>query len=382
VRNFLLIPLLLLTVALLAPMADAAVGLTEIAGKDGDGVVTVYYPSASEPQALKRGPFTLRLAWQGAPQRGNGRLIVISHGSGGSPSVHADLARALVEQGFVVAMPEHRGDNYKDPSKPGPESWQRRPAEVSRAIDVVGQDPRFAPLLALDRVGMYGMSAGGHTALSLAGGRWSPARFKEHCDAHIAEDFPACVGLATRLSGGLLDGFKKTIALWVIRYRFSDATWRTHTDPRIAAVVAGVPYAADFDMPSLAAPPVPVGLVTARKDKWLSPRFHGDRVLQACAACDRLADFANGGHGALLSPLPPKLSGLVGDLLNDPPGFDRAELPAADQKIAAFFRKHLRPSVTSVTPPSRRSLQSQATLDAVKLDAAKMSRPFDLVSRR
>ena len=51
-----------------------------------------------------------------------------------------------------------------------------------------------------------------------------------------------------------------------------------------------------------------------------------------------------------LLPLPPGLSGLVGNLLNDPPGFDRAELPAVDQKIAAFFRKHLLPSVTSVAP--------------------------------
>ena len=66
-------------------------------------------------------------------------------------------------------------------------------------------------------------------------------------------------------------------------------------------------------------------------------------MLQACAACERLADFANGDHGTLLSPLPPGLSGLVGDLLNDPPGFGRAELPAADRKIAAFFRKHLLP---------------------------------------
>ena len=127
------------------------------------------------------------------------------------------------------------------------------------------------------------------------------------------------------------------------RYRFSDATWRTHSDPRIAAVVAAVPFAADFDMASLAAPPVPLGLVTARKDTWLVPRFHSDRVLQACAACERLADFADGGHGALLSPLPPGLSGLVGDLLNDPPNFNRAELPAVDSKIAAFFRKHLLP---------------------------------------
>ena len=328
---------------LCAATANATVGLTEIAGKDGDGVVTVYYPSSSQAHALKRGPFTLQLAEHGVPVRGNGRLIVVSHGSGGSPWVHSDLARALVGQGFVVAMPQHRGDNYRDHSTPGPESWLRRPAEVSRAIDVVGQDPRFRPLLALDRVGMYGMSAGGHTALSLAGGRWSLARFKAHCEAHIAEDFQTCVGLVTRLTGGLLDGPKKTLALWVHRYRFRDATWRTHSDPRIAAIVASVPFAADFDMASLAVPPVPLGLVTARKDAWLVPRFHSDRVLQACAACERLADFATGGHGALLSPLPPGLSGLVGDLLNDPPGFDRAELPVVDQTIAAFFRKHLLP---------------------------------------
>jgi len=35
------------------------------------------------------------------------------------------------------------------------------------------------------------------------------------------------------------------------------------------------------------------------------------------------------------------LSGLIGDLLNDPPGFDRAEAPAVDRKVSAFFKKHL-----------------------------------------
>src|SRR5439155_23537293 len=124
--------------------AQAAVGVTEIASKDGDPV-TVFYPSSAEEKPLKRGPFTLNFASQGAPLRGNKRLIIVSHGSGGSPWPHSDLARALVESGFVVAVPEHRGDNYKDLSATGPESWKRRPAEVSRAIDAVGQDPRFAP---------------------------------------------------------------------------------------------------------------------------------------------------------------------------------------------------------------------------------------------
>src|SRR5215212_5395711 len=149
--------------------ARAGVGLAEIPGVNGDGPVTIFYPSSAQDALLTRGPFTLAIAQGGQPVRGNGRLVVVSHGSGGNPWVHSNLARTLVEAGFVVAMPEHHADNAKDPSQPGPASWKQRPAEVSRAIDAVAADARFAPLLTLDKVGMYGMSAGGHTALSLAG---------------------------------------------------------------------------------------------------------------------------------------------------------------------------------------------------------------------
>ena len=37
--------------------------------------------------------------------------------------------------------------------------------------------------------------------------------------------------------------------------------------------------------------------------------------------------------------LPP----IAQDLLADPPGFDRAQLPAVDRRIAAFFLAHLLP---------------------------------------
>jgi len=305
--------------------------------------VTVYYPSGTAAQPVQRGRFTLELAVQGTPQPGNGRLVVISHGSGASPWVQADLARSLVEAGFVVALPEHRADNYKDDSDPGPDSWARRPLEVSHAIDAMGHDARFAPMLKLDKVGVYGMSAGGHTALTLAGGRWSPAGFKQHCEAHLAEDFQFCVGLATRLTGGPFDGLKKQVALAVIRQRFDDSTPRAYEDPRVAAAVAGVPAAADFDMASLAHPRVPLGLVTAGQDRWLVPRFHSSAVLQACPPCEHIADLPTAGHGALLSPLPPGFTGLQGDLLNDPPGFDRRMMPEVDRQITAFFSRHLLP---------------------------------------
>jgi predicted dienelactone hydrolase len=331
--------------ALAAACAQAGVGLTQVAPAKGDGPVTVFYPTGAVDQPVQRGPFTLNVAPNAAPQRGNGRLVVMSHGSGGNPWVHSNLARVLVEAGFVVAMPQHHGDHAQDPSKPGPDSWKLRPGEVSRAIDAVAADARFAPLLSLDKVGMYGMSAGGHTALSMAGGRWSPALFTRHCEAHIAEDFQSCAGLITSLRGNILDGLKKALAVGAIRSRFSDETWYTHNDPRVRAVVAGVPYSADFDPASLAAPRVPLGLVTARLDKWLTPRFHSDRIVAACKTCELVADLPTAGHGALLSPPPPmdRLGEIAADLLGDPPGFDRAILPEVDRKIAAFFQKHLLP---------------------------------------
>ncbi|MCV2353700.1 dienelactone hydrolase [Paucibacter sp. B2R-40] len=323
-------------------------GMTEIAVPPGPvaaelaGPVTLFYPTPVAESPLKLGRMSLRVALHAPPQRGNGRLVLISHGSGGSPIVHADLARALVEAGFVVAMPEHRADNYKDPSRPGPDSWQLRPAEMSRAIDAVAGDARFGPLLALDKVGAYGMSAGGHTVLSLAGGRWSPAGFRAHCEANLLGDFQFCVGLATQLTGSWLDGPKTWLARQIIALKFADAQPQAYADVRIAAVVAAVPAAADFDMASFAHPRLPLALVSARQDRWLHPQWHSDAVLKACgAACEWLADLPQGGHGALLSPLPPGLNGLLGELLNDPPGFDRSALPALDRAIADFFKRHL-----------------------------------------
>ena len=327
--------------ALAAFATLASVGSTQIAGKQGDGPVTVFYPAAAAERTVKRGPFTFQLAEDAAPVKGNGRLIVISHGSGGSASVHEQLSRALVEAGFVVALPEHRGDNYRDMSLVGPQSWKRRPMEVSRAIDAVAGDARFAPLLALDKVGMFGMSAGGHTALTLAGGRWSPSRVAQHCQADIHDDFYACVGLATRKSGGLVGWFKEKTALMMIQWRFSDPAWYQYRDPRIAAIVADVPYAADFDFASLEKPPMPLALVLSEKDAWLVPRFHGKAVLGSCGSCELLADLPTAGHGALLAPPVPNLTGLAAELLNDPPGFDRSVLPAVHRKIVAFFRQNL-----------------------------------------
>ncbi|MCE4553185.1 alpha/beta hydrolase family protein [Roseateles cellulosilyticus] len=334
---------LLAALALAAAAHAAPVGTLTLPADEDGGAVTLFYPTAAAGQPETRGDLAWQIAPGAAPLPGNGRLVAISHGSGGGPWVHSTLAQALVDAGFTVAVPLHRGDNWTDPGRPGPESWKQRPAEISHAIDRVAADPRFAGLK-LDRVGGFGMSAGGHTMLTLAGGAWSPERFRQHCEQHLADDFNACVGLATGLTGGGLDGVKLWLARRVLGWKFGgDAAPQTHTDPRLAAIVAAVPAAADFDLATLAHPRVPLGLITADGDLWLHPRFHSAPLLAVCASCESLAEV-HGGHGALLAPPPAAdaLGRLECSLLCDPPDFDR---PAATARWVAatvdFFRRRL-----------------------------------------
>lgn len=336
--------LALVTICALASAAQAATGLTVLAAPAGSGPITVFYPTDAPAATVRRGPFTLSAAVDAAPVGGNGHLIVISHGSGGAPWPHADLAITLVNAGFTVAMPEHAGDNFHDMSDVGPRTWRHRPKEVSQAIDAMAVDARFAPLLDFRHVGVYGMSAGGLTALTLAGARWSPALLNTHCQAHLAEDFPACVGLATSLTGGMLDPLRLAVSRRVINAKLAgQTTLESWTEPRITAAVAAVPMAATIDMASLATPGIPVGLVRGGQDAWLAPQWHIDAVRAACKRCVLIVDMPNGGHGSTLSPQPPDLPARAAALLDDPPGFDRATLPGAYAAITHFFVQNLQP---------------------------------------
>lgn len=336
--------ILFASLAFSAAANAATLATLTLPADEAGGAVTLFYPTAAPGRPETRGDLKLMLAPDAPPAPGNGRLVAISHGSGGGPWVHTALAQALVDAGFVVVLPLHRGDNWTDPGRPGPDSWKQRPAEISHAIDRVAVDPRFAGLR-LDQVGAFGMSAGGHTMLSLAGGAWSPERFRARCERDLAADFYSCVGLATALTGGALDGLKLWLAQRVLNWKFGgDDQPQTHGDPRIAALVAGVPAAADFDLATLARPRVPLGLITADGDRWLPPGFHSSPLLAACQGCELLAELHGAGHGALLAPTPApsELGRLECDLLCDPPGYDRAAGTALwVGRTVAFFRRHL-----------------------------------------
>ena len=225
---------------LFASSAFGQVGMTQI--RAGDVPITLVYPTAAVSSIRQLGPFTLQIAMSAVPSSGNGRLVVFSHGSGGDALTLHTLARTLALAGFVVAQPEHRGDNWQDHVDAGPTSWQRRPAEISRTIDAVASDPRFSSFLRLDRVGIYGVSAGGVTGLALAGGDWSIATLKRHCAVHVGDDAGFCLYGVRSAAEGVTRANSYTTPIEASANELLAGA--CVKDPRVVAVALSVPVAA------------------------------------------------------------------------------------------------------------------------------------------
>ena len=322
--------------------------------------VTLVYPTqaASRPQSF--GPFTIDVALNAAPLNQRQRLIVISHGTGGSAIADHALAAALARAGFVVAQPLHEGDNWQDTRLAGPESFQRRPQEVIQVIDALAKDPKWSARLDLSQVGVHGMSAGGVTGISLAGGQWRMLNLLRHCQTHLKADESFCFqgakdGPARTERQAQYDRARYVPEVFLPaglktlhggRTPVKDST-EVRPDPRIASITLAVPLANIFSAESLARIRVPVGVVTAQRDEVLVPRFHSDHLLANCKACTLLADLPGAGHFDVLWPWPETVAREVAALQvrggAPVPGFDGRLRDAAHAKIVAFHRQHLRP---------------------------------------
>lgn len=352
-------PVLALGLALAALHAQAGIGLTRLMA--GDLPVTLVYPSDAPETRLVQGPFELSVALDGppAPASAPRRLIVLSHGTGGSSTSDHEMAATLARAGFIVAQPLHAGDNFQDMSKAGPVSWDTRPKEISRVIDFLAGHPVWGARLQTDRVGVHGMSAGGGTALVMAGAQWSTLQLARHCLDHADDDLGFCFsGLPRadkqaerraqfeRLRGAPDAYLPAELKAWHGGHSPADSS-DSRPDPRVAAVSVAVPVSAIFSAESLARIAVPVVVVRAARDQWLLPPWHSDHVLRHCKTCALLVNLEGAAHMDLVSPWPEATARAVaaqqarGGL--PAPGFDPAARAAAFQAIATFFVQQLQP---------------------------------------
>jgi predicted dienelactone hydrolase len=265
----------------------------------------VLYPSDSPEQPEKLGPYELSVAMNAPIAAGTFPFVVVSHGSGGTPMSHRTLAAHLARNGFVVAMPEHPGNNRNNNDLfDTVANLENRPRHVRTVIDWAFSSDVFGSHLIPDRVAVVGHSIGGYTALAIAGGvptsfpRESPDRQPRQIEVEL--------------------------------------------DPRVKALILLTPAAPWFMAAgALSNVRLPILLWTAETDT-ITPEFHADLV-KAGVPDESLIEHrlgANAGHFSFLSPFPGSMINPAFAPSQDPEGFDRGRFhEELNAGILEFLRR-------------------------------------------
>jgi predicted dienelactone hydrolase len=286
----------------------------------------VFYPTKSDGGSTQIGPFTIAATRDAAPAPGTYPLIVHSHGTGGSHLGHHDTLAALARAGFVAAAVEHPRDNFHDDSGFATDlQLIGRPHHIVALIDGVLAHAAVGPLVDRARIGMAGFSAGGYTALLIAG---------------AVPDF------------SLQADYRRAVTYDPLRRR-ADAAGKQRRkpdlrivgDPRVRAIFLMAPALGYvFDKAGLAKVEVPVRLYRPSADEILIHPWNAERIAQMLPRPPEYEVIQGAGHFVFLPPCPALLALRIPAICKDPPGVDRAAIHARlNSEMVDFFRRTLPP---------------------------------------
>lgn len=241
----------------------------------------VMYPTRVPPAPAAFGPYSIDVALDAPAAEGSFPLVVVSHGSGGSHLVYRTIAAHLAKNGYVVAMPEHPGNNRNDNRLNGTlENLVNRPRHLRLTIDSMYSNPHLQDRLRPDAAAILGHSMGGYTALAVAGGK---PRSETGQEVEVVPDgrVKALVLMAPALAWYTAEGSLRDVKapILMLLAEHDPFTTRWHADLLLARLPEGAPIT------------------------W--------RVVE------------NAGHFSFLSPFPPAMKSPSFLPSTDPPGFDR-----------------------------------------------------------
>jgi predicted dienelactone hydrolase len=302
-----------------------AAGFQRGLAADPDGKpleIGIWDPSSASAKPLAMGPTTLDVAVNAPAEGKDLPLVVMSHGNGGYFLSHFDTAIALADAGFVVAAVTHTGDNYADRSRST--YVMDRPRHISRVLDHMLSTWDRRALIDPSRIGIFGFSSGGFTALASIGGVPDFTKIGTMC-VQYPSDY-ACELVAR--SGG-------TVA--------ASSASATHSvaDPRIkVAVVAAPALGFTFSPDGLKNVTVPVQLWRAEDDVIVPHPRYAEAVRLALPQEPDYHVVAGAGHFDFLAPCSSALASVAPPICTSAVGFDRAAFHVSfNAAVVDFFRK-------------------------------------------
>jgi predicted dienelactone hydrolase len=295
-------------------------------GTDTLITVGIWYPTDAPTKRESLGGWTQLVATDAPATTGPHPLVVISHGNGGWFAGHYDTALALAHAGFVVAALPHPADNYQDQSRAT--DMPLRVSAMHRLIDYMIGEWKQHETVDAKRVGIFGFSAGGFTALVSSGGVPDFGAFAPHCRKHPHN--ADCMIVAA--AGIDLDG---------IATRFPPSVWEH--DSRIRAAVVAAPALGFTFLPAgLSHVTIPVQLWRAAGDTVLPYPEYADAARRALPKPPEYHVVPNAGHYDFLAPCDSATAADLPEICTSAPGFDRSAFHQRfDDAIVAFFRKTL-----------------------------------------
>lgn len=313
-----------------AQRTERPVGFQVVRAADTDGrpfAVGVWYPTDARPRPTTLlGAIVLDVA-PDAPISGRDLpLVVISHGNGGGPGSHADLAMALANAGYVVAAPMHTGDNYADQSAAGSAAlYSGRTRQLHATVDFMLKNWQGHDRINPQRVGAFGFSAGGFTVLAALGAQPDLRLVAKHC----AESPEFVCDVLRRAKSPLLKADAPNTGGALV------------PDPRIKAAVVAAPglgFAMGAD--GLANVRVPVQLWSADADVNVPYATNTRLVREALGEGAEFHSVAGAGHTSFLTPCGVLRAPAV---CADPGQFDRKAFHAnMNASVVAFFDKNVK----------------------------------------
>ncbi|MBF0316218.1 MAG: alpha/beta fold hydrolase [Oligoflexia bacterium] len=262
----------------------------------------LFYPTQKGSSPIKFGSYLLDSSPDAPIDVENSPLplLLLSHGAGGSPLVYRHLILSLAKDGYVVAVPEHYGDNRNNNALSSTmENLENRPHHLRLTIDALAADLEWRNYVNTTSVAVLGHSMGGYTALAVAGGQpWT--------------------------------GMKQKVEVT--------------PDKRVKSLVLMAPATSWFvPNDSLENVEVPILLLTAEKDS-ITPRWQSQLILDLVPDRTKITFklIENGGHFSFLTPFPPATQKAGFPPAVDPEGFDREKFQEElTQEIKIFLKKTL-----------------------------------------